>query len=391
MVRILVLIDSSAEFSRRFLMGLIRYSFEQGPWTFYRLPVYYKNLYGETGILERIEEWKIDAVIAQWEDEEIGFLEKLKIPVFLQSYKDKNILCSKISGNYKETGTMAANFFAKKRFQNFAFYGHKNFYWSKGKAEGFRQAVEKIGGNYYYFESEVLNGTEWSPCHIELNNWLTSLPKPVAIFACDDSFALQVSEMCKINNINIPNEISLLGADNDELICNLSYPSISSIVTDDENAGYNMGKMLHRLISTKKNTLFDIEVKPIRIALRQSTEKYNISDKYILKIVNYIVENTTSQLFIDELTKIVPLSRRNLEIKFKNAMGKSIYQFILDNKIECLSNILLTTDKNLLDISEELGFNDVRNLYRTFKKQTGYTPIDFRKKHSALPHVTMIN
>jgi len=71
MIRILVLIDSSVEFSRRFLMGLIRYSFENGPWLFYRLPSYYKTLYGEIGILERIEEWKIDAVIAQWEHKEI--------------------------------------------------------------------------------------------------------------------------------------------------------------------------------------------------------------------------------------------------------------------------------------------------------------------------------
>jgi len=172
-----------------------------------------------------------------------------------------------------------------------------------------------------------------------------------------------------------------LGVDNDELICNLSYPSISSIVTDDENGGYRTGMMLHRLITTKTNTLFNIEINPIRLVLRQSTEKYNISDKYILKAVNYIVENITSNLSTDDLTKTVPLTRRQLEIKFKKTMGQSIYQFILDNKIGHISNMLLTTDKNLLDISAELGLNDVRNVYRIFKRGTGYTPIDFRKKY----------
>lgn len=382
MIKILVLIDSATEFSRRFLTGLIRYAHESGPWIFYRLPMYYKMLYGETGIVERIKEWGIDAVIVQWEYHEIKFLEKLDIPVFLQNYEENADWFSKISGDYIGVGTMAASFFAKKRFKNFAFYGNKNFLWSKGRAEGYRIEVEKLGGNYYYFESEYLTNSQWSRSHIELNEWLSSLPKPVAVFACDDYFALQVAEMCKINDIDIPNEISLLGVDNDELICNISYPSISSIVTDDENIGYIAGKKLHTLIINKKNIPFDIIKKPIRIEQRQSTEKYNISNKYITKIIEYLEKEYTSDTSIDELAQIVPLGRRTLEKQFKETMGTTIYQFILDKKIEYLSNELLTTQKSLLDIAIEAGFNDVRNAYRIFKKNTGYTPLNFRKKFS---------
>lgn len=382
MIKILVLIDSATEFSRRFLTGLIRYAHENGPWIFYRLPMYYKMLYGETGIVERIKEWGIDAVIVQWEYHEIKFLEKLDIPVFLQNYEENADWFSKISGDYIGVGTMAASFFAKKRFKNFAFYGNKNFLWSKGRAEGYRIEVEKLGGNYYYFESEYLTNSQWSRSHIELNEWLSSLPKPVAVFACDDYFALQVAEMCKINDIDIPNEISLLGVDNDELICNISYPSISSIVTDDENIGYIAGKKLHTLIINKKNIPFDIIKKPIRIEQRQSTEKYNISNKYITKIIEYLEKEYTSDTSIDELAQIVPLGRRTLEKQFKETMGTTIYQFILDKKIEYLSNELLTTQKSLLDIAIEAGFNDVRNAYRIFKKNTGYTPLNFRKKFS---------
>lgn len=380
MIKILVLIDSSIEFSRRFLKGLIKYSDENGPWIFYRLPAYYKSLYGEEGILERIREWEIDAVIAQWEYEEVDFLEKINIPVFLQSYKEKSGRFSKISGNYIEVGAMAARFFSKRGFQNFAFYGNGNFFWSKERAKGYRQEVEKLGGNYFYFESELLSNIQWSRSHIKLDEWLLSLPKPVALFACDDSFALQVSEMCKINNLDIPNELSLLGVDNDELICSLSFPSISSIVTDDENGGYNTGEKLHQLIISKKNIPFNITIEPIRMELRQSTEKYNIPDEYILEVVNYILENITLNISIDDLVKIVPLSRRNLEIKFRKFMNTSIYQFILEHKIEHISNLLLLTDKDLLDITLETGFNDVRNVYRIFKKNKGYTPIEFREK-----------
>lgn len=222
---------------------------------------------------------------------------------------------------------------------------------------------------------------EWSKEHVELDDWLQCLPKPVAIFACDDIFALQVSEMCKVNNINIPDELSLLGVDNDELICNLSHPSISSIVTDDENGGYQTGKMLQNLIVSKNNIPFGINIDPIRIELRQSTEKYNISDVYVKKVIEYIHENIRMNISVDELTSIVPLSRRNLEKKFREVVGASIYQFILDKKVDLITNELLTTDKDLLDIAIETGFNDVRNVYRIFKKNTGHTPISFRNKY----------
>lgn len=382
MIKILVLIDASTEFSRRFLSGLIRYANENGSWTFYRLPSYFKTLYGESGIIERINEWDINAVIAQWEYEDVSFLEQLDIPVFLQGYKDTSGDFSKISGDYMGAGKMAAQFFTKRRFKNFAFYGNKNFYWSKARAQGFMEEVENVNGNYFYFESDLLDDMQWSKNHIELDDWLQKLPKPVALLACDDNFALQVSEMCKVNNIDIPGELSLLGVDNDELICNLSFPSISSIVTDDENGGYQTGKNLHNLISKKENIPFNIIIEPIRIELRQSTEGYNISNKYITDVINYIEENITSNLSIDELTEIVPLSRRSLEKKFKEEMNTSIYQFVLDKKIDYISDELLNTDKGLLEIAIEVGFNDVRNAYRIFKKSTGYTPMSFRKKFS---------
>ena len=382
MIKILVLIDYATEFSRRFLTGLIRYSNEKGPWTFYRLPAYYKTLFGEVGILERIKEWEIDAVLAQWEYEEVGFLEKLDIPVFLQGYRKDEGKFSKISGDFRATGVMAAQFFAKRRFKNFAFYGDRDFLWSKERAEGYRLEVEKQGGNYYYFESEVLHGVQWSRIHVDLDNWLLSLPKPVGLLACDDNFALQVSEMCKINNIDIPNELSLIGVDNDELICSLSHPSISSIITNDEQGGYDTGKMLHYLIVNKKNIPFNINIDPIRIELRKSTEKYNIADIHVLKTVDYIEKNITTSLSIDKLIEVIPLSRRGLEIRFREAMGMSLYQFILDKKMDFVSDLLLNTTKDLLDIAIEAGFNDVRNIYRIFKKNKGYTPIEFRRKFS---------
>lgn len=382
MIKVLLLIDYSSEFSRRVLRGLIQYSKELGPWIFYRLPSYYKALYGKEGIVQWAKEWHADAIIARWDHEGTDLLKTLNIPVILQNYKDRSEYFSNLTGDYIGTGEMAAQFFVKRRYTNFAFYGNKGVVWSRERAEGFRKAVEKSGGNYYYFESENLSGEQWSSSHIQLDDWLLSLPKPVGLFACDDSFALQVSEICKINNIKIPEEISLLGVDNDELICNLSDPPISSIVLDVEKGGYEAGRLLNRLITAEKKEPFNIIINPIRFELRKSTEKYAISNDYISKVVNHIEDNFTAEINIETLTRFVPLSRRNLEVKFKQEMGTSIYQFILNCRIEFFAHLLLTTDKPLFDLALESGFNDCKNISRIFKKFKGFTPLEYRQKYN---------
>ncbi len=382
MNKILILIDYSSEFSRRLLKGLIQYSKEHGPWIFYRLPAYYKTLYGEEGIVEWAKEWEADAIIARWDQEGANLLATLNIPILLQNYKERSPYFSNLTGDYIGTGQMAAKFFIKRRYRNFAFYGNKGVVWSRERAEGFWKEVEKAGGNYYYFESENLNGEQWSKSHIQLDEWLLSLPKPVGLFACDDSFALQVSEICKINNIKIPEDITLLGVDNDELICNLSDPPISSIMTDVEKGGYEAGRLIDRFIKREITEPFDIIIRPTRFELRKSTEKYDISNEYISEIVNFIEDNFTTDINIDSFSEMVPLSRRNLEVKFKDEMGISIYQFILSCRIDYFAHLLLTTDRTLFDLALESGFNDCKNISRIFKKMKGCTPIEYRKKYS---------
>ena len=383
MIKILLLIDYSSEFSRRLLQGLVSYSKEYGPWIFYRIPSYYKQLYGKEGIIEWVKKWRPDAVIAEWDQEESDLLQDLNIPVMLQNYKKRSEHFSNLTGNYAGTGKLAARYFINKKYRNFAFYGNRDVIWSKERAEGYRQEIQKIDGNYFYYDSNGTEEDQWNADHIKLVEWLTALPKPVALFACDDSYALHISEICKMNNILIPDEISLLGVDNDELICNLSDPPISSIVLEVEKGGYAAGRLIHRLINKEKEEPFNIVIDPVRIEERGSTDKYNISNKYILKIIKHIDCNFKNEIIINDLINLAPYSRRNLEIKFKTETGTSIYQFILNRRVEHFAYLLLTTDRPLFDIASESGFSDSKNLSRIFKKFKGISPIEYRQKYNA--------
>lgn len=381
MAKILLLTDFSSGYSRNLLKGIVRYSKEVGNWSFQRMPLYYRMLYGENGVVEWAKKWQADAIIAQLTDVNIELLNDLNIPIIVQNYRDRNKAVSNLTGDYFNTGVMAAKFFLNRGYRNFAFYGFKGAIWSRERADGYSHEIEKQGYKLAILENDNKDREEWSYNHTVLGNWLQSLPKPVALFACDDHFALQISETCNVYNINVPDDIAILGVDNDDLLCNISDPPLSSIVLDVENGGYNAGKLLHQLITKEITEPFNIVVNPLIIERRKSTEKYAVSDKNIRIILNYIEKNYANHLSVEELVKQVPLSRRVLEKKFKEETGESLYQYIQNYRIDQFTRLLITTDYSLFEAALQSGFENYKNVSRVFRKYKSLSPAEYRKRY----------
>lgn len=381
MAKILLLTDFSSGYSRNLLKGIVRYSKEVGNWSFQRMPLYYRMLYGENGVVEWAKKWQADAIIAQLSDVNIELLNDLNIPIIVQNYRDRNKAVSNLTGDYFNTGVMAAKFFLNRGYRNFAFYGFKGAIWSRERADGYSHEIEKQGYKLAVLENDNKDREEWSYNHTVLGNWLQSLPKPVALFACDDHFALQISETCNVYNINVPDDIAILGVDNDDLLCNISDPPLSSIVLDVENGGYNAGKLLHQLITKEITEPFNIVVNPLIIEHRKSTEKYAVSDKNIRTILNYIEKNYANHLSVEELVKQVPLSRRVLEKKFKEETGESLYQYIQNYRIDQFTRLLITTDYSLFEAALQSGFENYKNVSRVFRKYKSLSPAEYRKRY----------
>lgn len=377
MIRILLLVDCANEFDRNLLRGIVRYSKDNGPWLFYRLSPNYR-LAGDDkrSILDWAKLWKADAIIGQWDDETDDSLKDLDIPIVLQNYRHRSTIYSNLTGDYVGTGRMAAQFFIGRLFRNFAFFGIKGVVWSEERCKGYRDEVERVHGAFHLFESDRDRELDRDV----VSRWLKGLPKPVALFCCDDTHALFVSETCKMENLAVPDEISLMGVDNDDLICNISDPPISSIELAVEKGGHTVGRMLHKQINGEISGPFNVVINPVRIELRQSTEKTNIDDPYVLKMVQYIEAHADQELRIDQLAAQIPLSRRNIELKFKRVMGTSIYQYVLRCRVNKLANLLLSTNRQLADIADEAGFRDYNNVARIFRKFMGCSPLEYRQK-----------
>ncbi len=382
MKKILLLTDLSDGYGRNLLRGIVRYSKEYGPWVFYRMPLHYRELYGEEAVVRWAHQWKADAIIAQSGNMNIEKLEELKIPIILQNYKERTDKICNITGDYFKTGEMAADFFLNRGFTHFAYYGFKDTIWSRERADGYVSRIKKRGLTVSIRNTDGRKTSMHRPDDPNaLIGWLSALPKPSALFACDDYFASQIVETCKMCNISVPDEIAVLGVDNDELLCSISDPPLSSIVLDVEDGGYRAAALLHKLMDKKISRTFDIVIPPVRIESRQSTEKYLIADKQILRIIEYVGKNYAKPISVDDIMRQVPLSRRMLEKRFKKETGISLYQYILRYRVEKLSELLIKTDRSLSESAEACGFDDYKNLARVFRKYKNMTPLQYKNRY----------
>ncbi len=380
MIKVLLLTDFSSGYSRNLLKGIVQYSKVFGPWIFYRMPVYYRELHGDEGVVTWAKEWGADAIIAQLSNMKIEVLAQLDIPIIVQNYKDRYEGISNLTGDYFNTGVLAADFFLRKGFKTFAYYGFKDTVWMRERGDGYKVAIENSGYHVHsYDENNVAD--KWSFDVQTVLHWLERLPKPVALFACDDYHALQITEVCKMHNINIPEEVSILGVDNDSLLCNISDPPLSSIELDVQNGGFEAGKIIHKFIKKELNAPVDIVIKPIRVVQRKSTERFAVSDKHIATALKYIEANYSTSVSVGDILALVPFSRRALENNFKKETGMTVYQYIQTKRIEKFCDLLETSDIGLAEAAAASGFPDYKNVSRIFQKVKLMTPYQYRKRY----------
>ena len=378
MIKILLLTDYSQESERRLLNGFVKYADTQGGCIFYPMSHLISSTKDNSKeIVKLARKFKVDAILGLWHNINIEEARKLGIPIFLRTYKKVYPDFPMLTGHYKEFGAYAANFFINQNFSNYAFIGMKDILWSVSRYEGFSEqilTVRKTMTHRYEvddFENEI--GA--------ISGWLHNLPKPVALLACNDIMARKVTEICQMEDIRIPEEISLLGVDNDEFMCNISSPTLSSIKLNFEKHGYELAKTLFKMVREKNIWPARIAVEAIGVVERMSTKHKIISDPYIREIVDFISRNYTQDINISKLTSFIPLSRRAIEMKFKKEMFPyTITSYITKLRLDHFCHLLESTELPVSEAADKSGFIDSSNFSTIFRKYKGMTPTEYRKK-----------
>ena len=287
-----------------------------------------------------------------------------------------------LTGDYYLTGEMAARRLCGHGFKNFGFFGYENVCWSDGRLLGFKETLRK---EYNIEKVHIFNDLKlssmWSYDFSKLQNWLHSLPKPIGIFACDDNQAEILLESCQASGINVPMEVAILGVDNDEVTCNLTSPAISSINMDIEKAGFEVARMVTRMVQDRKYAGEDIVIRPVAVVGRGSTGIQATDDPVVAETMRFIYQNRSKKIQVADVLRVVPVSRRLLEQRFKEVTGASLYTVISSLRIDYFAQQLITTSETVSEIAARMDEPDTKNLSRRFKVLKGCTPTEYRKKN----------
>ena len=302
-----------------------------------------------------------------------------------------------VSANSKEVAQMACEYLLKKKFGNLAFFGLTQARWSAERLEYFSQYLARKGHNVHVFkEKQVLLRNDLTPftrlwINTALNTgqqklieWLKQLPKPVAILASCDIFACHLLNVAKEAGFSIPDEIAILGVNNDNAICNICDPPLSSIAFNFKKAGYDAAKLLDKMISGHETMQGQcIEIQPTHVETRGSTDIYAIDDPAIVDAMKYIRQNGNTPLQVDAIANHVCMSKRLLQLRFHDLIGKSVHDEIVQAHFEIAKTMLIETNLPIDEIATHSGFHYTSNMRRAFIKITGMLPQKYRQIYHA--------
>lgn len=377
--------DSSRAPDRGYIRGIVDYFHNRGSWSFYRLsPLYLIRPFyrgRKENILDYLKRGDADGFFGYLPDQkEIRDIITSGFPAVVMPVKDLVPEVPNIIDTPDLIGATGADYFLDRGYQQLAYCGSEH-YWSRVRQEGFcnRLAEMQIQPHIYPLRKKSMKDRNWDLNCLE--KWLSGLPKPIGVMACNDDRAFDVLQACQKGRLKVPDEIAVLGIDNDEMVCNLVSPPLSSIDLNFEKAGYEAAKLLHKMIQKKQKRDDIIMLKPTGIITRQSTDVFAIEDPEVVKAVRFIKQNAKRNIQVKDVVESVSISLRSLQQRFRNIIGRSIHDEIRYTRINQVAELLLKTNLTIQQIAQELDYHDIIHIARAFRKEKGMSPSEFRKIH----------
>lgn len=383
--KILIILPTDRFLHRQILEGILAYGREHGPWQFHF----------ETG--DRYEQgigkgrkWGCTGIIAMVrESAQLKELTATKIPaVFINPPPGegaKNRMPPKwatfVNRNQENVGVTAAEYFLSRGYRNFAFVGTpptNSAKWCERRLTGYRNRLKKEGFDCDSFvASSPAIASDFDKESSELTEWLKSLKPQTALYAARDRRALQITGLCVDVGISVPGSVAILGTDNDEVLCESSTPSLSSISLDGRNAGILCAQLLDAHMHNRKvEPLVDLAFP--RVITRQSTDEMQLPDRFVAKALAIVKKDISARHTIASLAAAVGVSKRTLEMKSNIVLGNTL-KFEIE-KIRLNEAVKMISNSNLpiWAIAEKCGFCCASHLNTRFKAIFGYNPSVFR-------------
>ena len=378
------ILNVNKPYDRKVVEGIARYVRTKANW----------RVYVEDEPMARIPDlrrWQGHGVIADLDDQQVvDAVTTMNVPVvniggaiFDESW---TLDTPYVTTDNAVVARLAAEHLIDRGFRNFAYCGIRRTPfnpWARNRGEHFRKFLADHRFACAMYRGRHLDARQWNAVQEGLCCWLSTLKKPLGLFACNDARARHIQESCRRLNLRIPEDVAILGVDNDEMMCELANPALSSIELGTDRIGFDAAWLLDQLMSGKRvaKARRQVLTEPVGVVLRASTDAMAVDDKAVALAVAFIRDRIGTGVHVVEVADHVDLSRSTLDNRFKSLLGRTVHDEIERARIELTKSLLLNTTSTLAEIAPQAGFGTVQYMATVFRRSTGRTPGQFRQSH----------
>jgi LacI family transcriptional regulator len=371
-----LIIETSLAAGRGMLRGIAQYVREHGPWS-----IYYEPRGLEETVPVWLNRWQGDGIIARLSNRRIAAaVLKTGLPVVdtlgVVAYPNVPV----VHPDDWAAGRLAADHLLERGFRHFGYCGVRAN-WSHRPGEAFQHAIASAGCVCPVYELPLHSRSRqsWEMDQERLARWIQRLPKPAAIMACSDPRAQRVLEACRRAALVVPDEVAVIGMGNDEPMCELCDPPLSSVVAGHRQVGYEAARMLDRLMQGGTTPREPRYLEPLGVVTRQSTDIIAVDDADTIAAVRFIREHAAEGIGVDDVASHCLLSRTELKRRFRRHLQRSVHDQIVRERLKRAEQLLATSDMPLAQIARRAGFGCQTRMGVVFKSRLGKTPSQYRR------------
>lgn len=372
--KVALLIETSNSYGRELLQGIRAWMREHESWSV-RLVEQGRG----AALPDWLPSWAGDGIIARIENRKIATaLRSIKLPVIDVSAALAQPLFPQVVTDSRAVTQLAFDHLHERGLRHFGFCGDRRFRWATQRGEMFERAVHNAGLHCQSFH-EFRNRPDAELA--ALARWVGRLPRPVGILACYDIRGQQVLEACREAGLRVPDDIAVIGVHNDELLCDLCDPPLSSVAPDARRAGFAAADMLARWMDGEIVPRTVRQIEPVRVVARQSSDVVAVEDDRVAAALRFIREHATESIGVTDVLRAVPMSRTTLERQFRHLLRRTPREQIEAVRIDRVKTLLSTTELSIARVAELVGFMNPEYLTVMFRRVTKQTPRQFRQRH----------
>lgn len=358
-------------------MGVARYACEHN-W----------HLNCEMAFTGRLPEgWRGDGIIAVLDkrEEVADFVQRAKVPTVDLSVIRPEIKVPRVSGDHYAIGQTAGELFLERGYQHYAWFSTHDDPASRLRKQGFFDAVKSqaVTAESWIFPPAVRRKQdEWTVKSEWLIKHLRAIPKPAAVFAFHDAEAANVLDACLLGGIDVPEEVSILGVDNNPVICESVRVHLSSVNHDLEGLGYAGAALLDGLMRGEKAPKNPVLIPPRGVTLRRSTDALAVEHDAVRKAVEFMRKNYPRLIGPEDAAEEAGMPRVQLEAEFRKLFHHSMRKELARIRLQRAKEFLLGTELPVADVAARTGFNTAQYFNNVFRRETGYTPLNYRRERT---------